>query len=274
MDLKDEAIQIARQSEDPRSGKNRMREYLQHVILRELFELNAHRQIIFHGGTALRILHGLRRFSEDLDFHVDLSQKADGFEAIFSSLVRRLEKQNYTLTASPSLNKPVLTLWLGFTGLLLNANLSPHKNAVLSVKIEIDTNPPEGYQTENSIVNTYFPFAIRHHDLKTFLSGKLHALLRREFTKGRDFYDLLFYLSRWSDLSPNFLYLNNALKQSGELEFSVDESNWRNVVFRKVEQTDFNIVLQDVSPFIQNIADLPLISIETFRSLLKPIATP
>ncbi|MGH9342120.1 MAG: nucleotidyl transferase AbiEii/AbiGii toxin family protein [Acidobacteriota bacterium] len=70
--------------------------------------------------------------------------------------------------------------------------VAPQAAQKLNVKLEIDINPPEGFQSETKLINTYFPYAVLQHDKPSFLSGKLHAMSQRRFTKGRDFFDLLF----------------------------------------------------------------------------------
>lgn len=139
----------------------------------------------------------------------------------------------------------------------------------MNVKIEIDTNPPEEFQTETTLVNKYFPFAVRHHDLSTFFSGKLHAILCRSYPKGRDLYDLAFYLSHWQDIQPNFTYLNNAIKQTNSSLPHFTKNNWRKFVKNKIESLSQNRIKEDVKPFIESEADLILLQQEHILNLLK-----
>jgi len=267
--MKDQALFIAQSATDNRSGINNLREYLQHVILRELFELNLHRQLIFHGGTALRIIHKLNRFSEDLDFHIRTDQDQVAFTEIFNQLQARLKLNGYNVRIKKRFKQTVKTGLLHFHDLLKESGLSSQVAENLNIKIEIDTNPPAGFTTQDNLINVYFPFSLKCHDLETFLAGKLHAILRRPFTKGRDYYDLLFYLSRWPANEPNYPYLNNALAQSGGPAQSISKANWRAVVLNFMADVSFKTIRQDIEPFIENTNELKLINLPAFEQLLK-----
>ncbi len=267
--MKDQALTIARSTPDSRSGINLLREYLQHVILRELFELGLHRQLIFHGGTALRIIHGLNRFSEDLDFHTHPSSEQLDFDQLFNRLHKRLELNGYDIRIKVRLKQTVKLALFYFHDLLNESGLSSQATENLNIKLEIDTNPPAGFQTQRKLINIHFPFALEYHNLETFLAGKLHAILRRPFSKGRDYYDLMFYLSRWSDNEPNLVYLNNALDQSDWPGGRLDRLNWRTQVAVFMSDIDFKQLRQDLEPFIERPADLQLMQLSVFKQLLK-----
>lgn len=267
--MKDQALAIAESATDTQSGINFLREYLQHVILRELFELNLQRQLIFHGGTALRIIHNLNRFSEDLDFHTHSGREQLAYDKLFTRLLKRLKLHGYNVRIKVRLDQTVKLVLLYFHDLLNESGLSSQVAENLNIKIAIDTNPPAGFQTQQKLINIYFPFALEYHDQETFLAGKLHAILKRPFTKGRDFYDLMFYLSRWPENEPNFIYLNNALDQSGWQDQIINQDNWRAVVLNFMTDVNFKQIRQDLEPFIENTTDLKLIKLSTFQQLLK-----
>jgi len=267
--MKDEALRIARDENNPKQAKNRLREYLQHVILRQLFEQGLTDRLIFHGGTALRIVYGLRRFSEDLDFHLAVPDSKFSLEEILPALVRGLRLSGYETSLKDNTDKTVQSMFVKFTGLLYEAGISPHSSELLSVNIEVDTNPPAGFLVERTMVNIYFPFAVKHHDQSTFLAGKLHAVFQRKYTKGRDWYDLAFYLSRWRGVAPNVDYLNNALLQTGWEGVEVSKGNWRSLVADKSGTVNWQRIREDVAPFIESEADLDFLQEEMFRGLLS-----
>ncbi len=267
--MKDEALWIAHDENNPRQAKNRLREYLQHVILRQLFEQGLTDRLIFHSGTALRILHGLRRFSEDIDFHLTESGSQFSLKGTLSILERGLRLSGYGISLREQTERTVQSLFVKFTGLLFEAGISPHSSEVLSVNIKVDTNPPLGFQTERNLVNIYFPFAVKHHDHSTFLAGKLHAVLQRKYTKGRDWYDLAFYLSRWRGVEPNVVYLYNALLQTEWEGVEVSKGNWRSLVADKSGTVNWQLIREDVAPFVESEADLDLLQEEMFRGLLS-----
>jgi hypothetical protein len=111
--------------------------------------------------------------------------------------------------------KTVHSAFVRFRGLLYELGLSPHSDQVLAVKFEVDTNPPDGAALTTIIVRRYVILQLQHHDRASLLAGKLHAILQRPYTKGRDIYDLLWYLSDPEWPPPNLVLLNNALQQTG-----------------------------------------------------------
>jgi hypothetical protein len=266
--VKEEALRIVSAETNPRHGKNKLREYLQHVILRQLFEQGFTDVVVFHGGTALRILHGLGRFSEDLDFHLNYPNKDFSLKYYLPKLINGLELSGYSASINKLKEQTVQSVFIKFTGLLFDAGLSPHRDENLSVKIDIDTNPPMGFTIEKTLVNQYFPIGINHQNRESFLAGKLHAILQRQYTKGRDWYDLIFYLSRWKDIAPNLDYLNNALVQSNWQGGELSEETWRNHVVEKLNILDLNKVREDVAPFIETETELAFFETPTIKSLL------
>lgn len=266
--MKDQALFIARKASNKHQAKNDLREYLQHVLLRILFESQFNSEVVFHGGTALRIIHGLRRFSEDIDCHLISPRSTFDFAFLLQGMIRELQLNNYHVRTSKKLTGPVVNVFFKFEELLYEAGLSPHRTAQLSVKFEIDTNPPAGFEVETSFVNQYFPFTVKHHDRSTFLAGKIHAIFQRPYTKGRDFFDLLFFLSRWRNVTPNFRYLNAALKQTQYIGPTFNNANWRNLLRDRISELNWETIRRDVGPFVENATDLKLLEEKHFLMLL------
>lgn len=248
--MKDQAIEVAKAETTDRAKRNGLREYLQHVLLRQLFERGVLEDLIFHGGTALRVVHDLPRFSEDLDFHLLGPDPAYDLRSHLAELEKDLGHSGYQVSLGPGLQGNVQSCRFGFERLLYECDLSPHENQKLNVKVEIDVNPPEAFGVERALINKYLPFVVLHHDKPSFMAGKLHAILQRPFAKGRDFYDLWFYLSRWRNISPNIHYLNNALGQTGYAGEPVQEENWKQLVASRVRSVDWVQVQRDVEPFL------------------------
>lgn len=267
--MKEQALQIVAAESTDRAKKNRLREYLQHVLLRELFEQDLLEKLLFHGGTALRIIYDLARFSEDLDFHLKEPQPDFNLSPYMEALPDRLEKSGYDVTLTTRLSGQVKSSMIRFTGLLYECGLTPHPNQNLSVKLEIDAKPPAAFSFETSTVNQYLPYVIHHHDRPTFLAGKLHAMLERAYVKGRDFYDLVFYLNRWKDIEPNIPYLNNALVQTGYEGVPLTPENWRELVAHKVESVNWEEVIEDVEPFLLRLEDRKLLKQELLLGSLR-----
>ena len=142
-------------------------------------------------------------------------------------------------------------------------------NEVLAVKIEIDTNPPRGAGLTTTVVRRFVVLQLHHHDRASLLSGKLYAILQRSFTKGRDIYDLLWYLSDPSWPEPNFILLNNALAQTNWAGEKLTPENWQERVWTRLKSFNWTSVLDDVRPFVEPGFDLDLLTLENFERLLQ-----
>ena len=266
--MKDLAIQVCSEPGTDGARRNRLREYLQHAVLRAMFEREMLDGLVFHGGTGLRILHDLPRYSEDLDFHTAGHGGDFDLGPAFALLGGDLERSGYEIALAPKLEGNVQSCAIKFVGLLHECGLSPRAEARLSVKLEIDRRPPAGFGMEVSSVDLYFPYVLRHHDRRTFIAGKLHAVLQRPYAKGRDYYDLMFYLNRWRQTGPNVAYLVNALQQTGYEGEAVTADNWRRVVAARVEAVDWLGVLADVDPFLLREADATALRKDRLLQLL------
>ena len=265
--MKDYVLELARSHEGYNAKLNVMREYLQAYILRMLYAKKFFRATVFLGGTALRFLHGLPRFSEDLDF--SLVKKIEmPFVEIIKILKNELSLAGYSVSVKYDDESTVQYALIKFEGLMKEAGISPHYEQLLSIKVDIDTNPPRGAGLETGIVNKYFPLSFLSYDLPSLFSGKIHCVLNRNYTKGRDLFDLGWYLSRWKDISPNFAFLDNALKQTNWQGTYPAKENWRNSLFEVVKNMDWDKVNADVGRFLESSADSTVFSKENLLKLI------
>ncbi len=250
--MREQLLDIVRRTENPVLGRNLAREYLQARVLLALQEAGAMIPLAFQGGTALRFLFGLPRFSEDLDFALERSDRS-GFDIAKTGerVTAQLRGEGYELVTKYKMERVVASLMIGFSGLLHEAGLSPHASQRMNIRIEVDTHPPTGAHLTTSIVRRHALLNLQHHDRASLLAGKLHAILQRTWAKGRDLFDLFWYLSdaRWP--GPNLLLLNNALRQTGWEGRSLDESTWRSVVRDRVASVDWKTAERDVAPFLE-----------------------
>ena len=187
------------------------REFLQLLILKIIYDKNYFKNLAFVGGTALRFLYGLRRFSEDLDFSL-ISEKGYKFDIFLKKVAYDLEKAGFSIDIKKNALGSIQLAMLKFNELLYLLGLSNQKGQKLSIRIEVDSNPPRGWNTELSLVSKHFVFTVTHFDIPSLYATKLHACFFRKYTKGRDFYDLIWYLGK--NLNPNFELLNNAIEQT------------------------------------------------------------
>lgn len=248
--------------------KSIVREYLQARILGALQRADAMLAIAFHGGTALRFLYRAPRFSEVLDFA--LEDRSRGFDLRLAlRLIRsELEAEGYRVDLRVNDAKAVHSGLVKLPALLHELGVSPHPNEVLKVKIEVDTRPPAGAGLETTLIRRYITLRLNHHDRPSMLAGKLHAILQRSWTKGRDVFDLMWYLSDPEWPEPNLMLLNNALQQNGWDGDALTPSTWRMVVRKRVCQLDWGRVAADVRPFLEPGSGVELVTLDGLLKLL------
>lgn len=266
--MKDYVLELVSTQEGYNAKLNLMREYLQAYILRVLYEEKFFQQAVFLGGTALRFMYNLPRFSQDLDFSLLWKKKVALVDKL-KKLQKELELSGYKVNIIHKKKKAVHSAMIKFKGLMYEVGLSPHPEEKLSIKLEIDTNPPAGAHTEPKIVNKYFLISFLTYDLPTLFAGKIHALLSRRYSKGRDFFDLLWYLSKWSNLAPNIIFLRNALKQTGWHKEYPTLNNWREYLSRRIEKADWEKITKDIESFLENPADLAILNKKSLLNLIK-----
>ncbi|MCX7121421.1 MAG: nucleotidyl transferase AbiEii/AbiGii toxin family protein [Gammaproteobacteria bacterium] len=233
-----------------------LREITQEIILMELSRHDFFSKAEFHGGTALRILYGLQRFSEDLDFALlkpnvnfsllpYLNHVTDGLRAFgYDFEIQDRSKANNAIKKAflkdDSLGK-----------VLVFKNTGPVKKML--IKLEVDSNPPLGAITEIKQLLFPSPFSITAKNPESSFSGKLHALLCRNYVKGRDWYDLIWYVSQKTKI--NYELLENALHQNGPWKnqhCNVDAQWIVDALNKKIGTIDWPRAMQDVMPFIKS----------------------
>jgi predicted nucleotidyltransferase component of viral defense system len=268
--VKDHLLQIV--GEKPaEERRNLAREYLQVYMLRLMHEIGAHYLLGFLGGTALRLLHRLPRFSEDIDFSLAMGEREQQAafepEQMFRKLLHRLELAGYQVSAKMKTRHAVVSAMYRFAGLPRLLGWSPDPRIALSIKVEVDTNPPSGARVESTLIQRFFPIALRHYDLPSLFAGKLHAVLTRSYTKGRDWFDLAWYLTELQGLDPNFELLQNALDQTGNSHIAAVQ--WRHKVRDRLRQLDWLQVLADIEPFVERTTDLDQLDPTLLDKLLR-----
>jgi len=265
--VKDQALEVANGESDAGKKLNALREYLQLYILRTLHDQGFFGQNAFIGGTALRVLHGLPRFSEDLDFSTRAPVK-ESYLPSFKRLKEQLERAGYRVAASSGGEGPVQYAFIKFSDLLQEAGIASQPGQLLAVKLEVDRNPPLGAEFDTRIVSRYFPLALLTHDTPSLFAGKLHALLCRKYSKGRDYFDLCWYLSHFERLAPNLAMLSNALQQTGWKGEMPGASSWKKILRRTVQAADWGRVNKDVENFVERSGDIEIFSKENLLKLL------
>jgi len=250
------------------TARNMVREYLQARILESLQRAGAMVPLAFHGGTALRFLFATARYFEDLDFALERDAEAFDFSSCLQAIRRDFQAEAYAVEIKFNAKKVVCHAFVRFPGLLHELGLSPHAGEALSVKLEVDTRPPAGAGLAVTLIRRHVTLRIQHHDRASLLAGKLHAVLQRPYTKGRDWYDLFWYLSDPDWPAPNLVLLNNALRQSGWSLGDLDGNTWRAAVRQRVQDMDWRAVVSDLRPFLAAGVPPELLTRENLLSLL------
>ncbi len=254
---------------DPQRARSWVREYLQARVLAFLQDSGAMAGIAFHGGTCLRFLYSIPRYSEDLDFALERPSAPYDFRQLVGRIERGFTDEAYAVDCRVQDAHPVHSAFIRFPGLLHELGLSAQRTEAAAIKIEVDTRPPPGARCETTLVRRHVVVNLYHHDRASLLAGKLHAVLQRPWVKGRDLYDLAWYLGDPSWPGPNLEMLSNALDQSGWNGPRVLPDNWRNLLDAKLAQVDWKRAVTDVQPFLERQAELALLTRESFSRLLE-----
>jgi hypothetical protein len=272
--VKDRLRELLRASDPGPPARNLVREYLQARLLGVLQRKGAMVPLAFRGGTALSFLFGIRRHSEGLDFALERPGAGYDFRRYLDAIQSDLGREGYRVDpARPSDRKVVHTAFVRFPGLLHEMGLSPHREQALSIRLEVDTRPPRGAVLETTVVRRHELLRLQHHDRASLLAGKLHAILQRPYAKGRDFYDLVWYLSDPAWPGPNLAMLNDALAQTGWSGPALTEATWVDAVRARLGQVRWQTLAADVAPLHESPADRALLTRETIARLLEQRAT-
>lgn len=237
---------------------NAFKEVAQEIVLSALSRAEFFKYGAFQGGTALRILHGLSRFSEDLDFVLFSPDATFEWKTFFQEIKLEFNSFGFELEAkdrskADDVVKKAFLKQKSFGQVLkLQYERSRADTQVVTIKLEVDTNPPKGSTFESKIVTFPEPFSIVAQDLPSLFSGKLHALLCRDYVKGRDWFDFIWYVARQTPV--NFQQLQNALEQQGpwrNSNITVDARWVLHNLASKVEAIDWDAARRDVQQFVR-----------------------
>ena len=267
--MKERLREILRRREPGPAARNLVREYLQAKVLEALQRAGAMVPLAFQGGTALRFLYGLRRHSEDLDFALERPGSGYDFRRYLEAIRADLDREGYRVDLGRTSDRETVhSAFVRFPGLLHELGLSGRREETLSVKLEVDMRPPRGAALETTVVRRHVLLRLQHHDRASLLAGKLHAILQRPWPKGRDYYDLVWYLSDRDWPTPNLVLLNNALAQTGWSGPALDEASWVEAVRERVSSVKWHSLAADVSPLLESPEDRELLTRETLTRLL------
>jgi predicted nucleotidyltransferase component of viral defense system len=265
--------------------ENALKEIVQEVALLGLWRAKFFEKAAFYGGTALRLLYGLDRFSEDIDFSLldpDLNFNIDQYTSFvnnelssfgFAITVERKEKSNETNIESAFIKGGTLKNLINIEvpAKLINKF---NKSKIMKIKIEVDIDPPSGFKTEAKYLLNPVPFSVNAYKINDLFAGKMHAVLCRNWktrVKGRDWYDFMWYVSRKTPL--NLKHLEKRMHQTGHLDSGIQltKEKFKELFANRIESVDFEKAKNDVMPFIKNPATLDVWSKKFFNEISKLI---
>jgi predicted nucleotidyltransferase component of viral defense system len=267
--------------------ENALREIFQELALLGLWRGKFFEHAAFYGGTALRILYGMYRYSEDLDF--SLLKPVDGFD--FSPFCRCIENelQSWGFPVSVELKKKTAEtaiesafLKAGTLQQMITVNApseitgSAHRNQILRIKVEIDTEPPGGFETETRFLTAPIPFSVRVYKEEFLFAGKMHALLFRNWKnriKGRDWYDWVWYAARGTKL--NLAHLEVRMRESGSWSggAALTDDRLRMLLRDKIESLDVEHAKNDVVHFLRDKDSIAVWSKAFFTQMAEQLQT-
>jgi len=264
---------------------NALREILQEVALLGLWRGKFFDKAAFYGGTALRVLYGLDRFSEDMDF--SLLEPMEGFDiAVYAAFLKKeCEAFGFDVRfekIEKSFQSPVQSAFLkaNTRKQLLVIETAEEiiqaipKGKLLKIKIEVDTDPPKGFKTETSYILLPIPFAVRAYSLPDLFAGKMHAILCRRWTtriKGRDWYDLVWYAANHPQL--HLFHLEQRMRQTLDWQGKepLNKGTFSNLLSEEIKNLDIDRSRKEVEPFVRIPENLSVWSHEFFLNVASRI---
>lgn len=262
-----------------------LREIMQEIALAGLQRSGFFEKAAFYGGTALRIFHGLQRFSEDLDFSLlevnpgfSLEPYLRGVEAEFSALGVTVSIEEKNKTATTDVDSAFLkpdTTWKE----LIIKEILPHESVKMrpmikiKIKIEVDTTPPLGFITEEKLLLKPFSFYVKCFTLPNLFAGKMHALLFRKWkgrVKGRDWFDMEWYIRKNIPLNLDHLLIRSQDRGDWK-EQTITKEQFMTLLQKKIESVSFNSIKEDVVRFIPDEKLIEIWSPQYFSDLVQKI---
>ena len=250
---------------------NAQHQAMQHIVLAGLQKGGFFEHAAFYGGTCLRISHNLPRFSEDMDFSLTEKNPSIHLENYFQAIqdvfaftgkevvITKKEKLNFGRVESAFLKEDTSAYDIAF-----------RTEKTVKVKIELDTDPPLLFDTEQKLLMKPYSLMVRCFTLPDLFAGKMHALVYRNWksrVKGRDWYDFEWYIR--FNVPLNFAHLQERIREFSGKEVSKEE--FMQLLRERLSTADINQVKQDVLPFVDRPSDLNIWSNDYFLQLADRI---
>jgi hypothetical protein len=262
-----------------------LREIIQEVALLGLWRAKFFDRAAFYGGTALRVLHGLERFSEDLDFSLLGPDAGYDLGTVMALLQREVEAFGFSLQAEmvrKTAESPIRSAFLKGNTRKQLLTLRPSADLidgiapgqVVKVRIEVDVDPPGGFATETRFLLLPIPFAVRAFALPDLFAGKMHAVLCRRWrnrVKGRDWYDFVWFSGHHPELRLS--HLEQRMRQTGDWtgDRPLDQASFNRLLDERIRTLDVGQAKREVLPFVRRPEELDVWSAEFFLEIARRV---
>jgi predicted nucleotidyltransferase component of viral defense system len=262
-----------------------LREILQEIALLGLWRSRFFERAAFYGGTALRILYGMDRYSEELDFSLLKPAAEFDLSRYSSALQKEIRSFGFEVTVPRKAKSAQSTIESAFLKadtlkqlLVINTTESLTQNVppgqVLKIRIEVDTDPPPGFDTETRFLLQPIPFSVRAFSLPDMFAGKMHAVLCRGWkgrVKGRDWYDLVWYAANHPQL--HLEHLQQRMIQSGHLkkQEQLTAEKLSAIAEKVIDKLNVNQARREVEPFVKDPETLTIWSRDFFHDVIRRI---
>ena len=249
------------------STPNVEQEVMQKIALAGFSRGGFFKHAAFYGGTCLRLFHQLPRYSEDMDFTLREKNSNVHLEDFFPYIIEEFHLAGHEVVIQKKDRKMfgrVESAFLKENTEVFDIKFQTKKT--VKVKIEMDTDPPLGFETEDLPLSRPYPFVVRCVALPDLYAGKMHALLYRNWktrVKGRDWYDFQWYVA--NSVPLNFEHLQKRIHEFNDED--ITKERFMEMLHEKLSTTDMESVKQDVRGLIFNQHELDIWSNDYFLKL-------
>lgn len=266
-----------------------LREILQEIVLLGLSRAGFFDHALFYGGTALRILYGLDRFSEDLDFSLIVPDESFDLSVYEDAVIEALHSFGFEVSIQIKKSDSIIK------SAFVKGNTSQHlinieapedivkafgQGRLVKIKLEVDTQPPLDFESEMKTLLVPSPFTIKTMTIPSLFAGKMHAILCRNWStrpKGRDWYDLVWYISHGYEL--DIKHLNARVQQSCAwqenqgltIDKDLDRSYIIELLKSRIDDLDIAAAKRDVEVFVSDKRVLEIWSRDFFMEIVQQI---
>lgn len=267
--------------------ENALKEIIQEIALLGLWRAHFFEHAAFYGGTALRILYQLDRFSEDLDFTLLKPDSSFSLSKYHAAVVAELKSFGFEVSITEKEKQDPGAIQSAFikaetrhhllevrSPKAFTKGLDPKKT--LKIKFEVDTDPPPGFSTEVKYLLQPTEFFVKACAPGDLFAGKLHAVLCRKWktrVKGRDWYDLIWFIKR--NIPVHIAHLEQRMIQTGHWKSHqpMSSGDLQKLLQNRIKELDIQQALVDIKPFIRDSARLKIWSTDFFLELISRLKT-